>query len=215
MEFQDNIIKEYLRNVYFITGTPCGGKTTVSRALGKKYGIAVYDIDERFPGHQAISDKEHQPNMNKVFRDADEFFGRSVEEYKKWLLDNTREQLDFVILDLMRLAQNGRIICDCHLTLEQAEKLTDPSRIVFMIREPVNLIDEYCNRPDHQDFKEFIESATNPEAAKANCNETLCNLNRKVYDSIKKSEFNWIERDNSRSVDDTVKLVENCYGWNL
>ncbi len=215
MEFQDNIIKEYLRNVYFITGTPCGGKTTVSRALGKKYGIPVYDIDERFPEHQAISDKEHQPNMNKVFRDADEFFGRSVEEYKKWLLDNTKEQLDFVILDLMRLSQNGRIICDCHLTLEQAEKLTDPSRIVFMIREPVNLIDEYCNRPDHQDFKEFIESATNPEAAKANCNETLCNLNRKVYDSIKKSEFNWIERDNSRSVDDTVKLVENCFGWNL
>ncbi len=215
MIFQDNIIKEYLRNVYFISGTACGGKTTVTKALSEKYGIPVYIIDDQFTVHQLMSDKEHQPSMNTRFRDADEFFGRSVEEYKKWLLDNTKEQLDFVILDLMRLSQNGRIICDCHLTLEQAEKLTDPSRIVFMIREPVNLIDEYCNRPDHQDFKEFIESATNPEAAKANCNETLCNLNRKVYDSIKKSEFNWIERDNSRSVDDTVKLVENCFGWNL
>ena len=41
MIFQDNVIKEYLKNVYFITGTPCGGKTTVSRALAEKYGFEM------------------------------------------------------------------------------------------------------------------------------------------------------------------------------
>ena len=213
MNFQENILKDYLRNVYFVAGTPCGGKTTASRELGKKFGIPVYDIDEHFEAHQAIADDEHQPNMRKRFKDADEFFGRSVEEYRKWLLDNTREQLEFVLLDLIRMSQDQRIICDCHLTLEQAEKLTDPSRIIFMIREPVNLIDEYCNRPDHQDFKEFIESATDPDAAKANCNETLCSLNRDAYKDIKNSKYHWIERDNNRSVEDTVKLVEKCLGW--
>lgn len=44
MIFQDNVIKEYLKNVYFITGTPCGGKTTISRALGEKYGIQASRI---------------------------------------------------------------------------------------------------------------------------------------------------------------------------
>ena len=34
----------------------------------------------------------HHPTMNKQFGSADEFFGRSVDEYKKWLLANTREQ---------------------------------------------------------------------------------------------------------------------------
>ena len=68
MIFQDNVIKEYLRNVYFITGTPCGGKTTITRALGEKYGIPVYVIDDQFTIHQAMSDREHQPNMNRSFR---------------------------------------------------------------------------------------------------------------------------------------------------
>ena len=45
MIFQDNVIKEYLKNVYFITGTPCGGKTTVSRALAEKYGFELFDVD--------------------------------------------------------------------------------------------------------------------------------------------------------------------------
>lgn len=53
MIFQDNILKEYLRNVYFISGTPCGGKTTISKAIEAKYGIPVYNIDEQFTIHQA------------------------------------------------------------------------------------------------------------------------------------------------------------------
>lgn len=106
MIFQDNVIKEYLKNVYFITGTPCGGKTTISRELAKRHNLFVYDIDERFANHQKISNATFQPAMNKVFKDADEFFGRTVEEYRQWLIDNTREQLDFVLLDLICLSQN-------------------------------------------------------------------------------------------------------------
>lgn len=71
MIFQDNIIKAYLKNVYFITGTPCGGKTTVSRALGKKYYIPVYDIDEQFVQHRKMSDKAFQPAMNQIFKNTD------------------------------------------------------------------------------------------------------------------------------------------------
>ena len=215
MILQDNVIKAYLKNVYFITGTPCGGKTTISRALGKKHNIPVYDIDEQFAIHQRMSDKAFQPAMNQDFADADAFFGRSVEEYRNWLLQNTREQLDFVLLDLIRLSQNGRILCDCHLTVEEAEKITDPSKIVFMLKEPRDLVDDYCNRPDHQGFSDFIHSTTNFEKAKTVCNETLRTLNEKRYNDIKNSRYFWLERDNDRSVEETVKLVEQHFGWEL
>lgn len=127
MIFQDNVIKEYLKNVYFLTGTPCGGKATISRELAKRHNLLVFDIDEQFEKHQKLSEPAFQPAMNKNFKDADEFFGRSVEEYKKWLIDNTREQLDYVLMDLIRLSQNQIVLCDCHLTMEQAEKITEPS----------------------------------------------------------------------------------------
>ena len=212
MIFQDNIIKQYLKNVYFIAGTPCGGKTTVSRALAKKYGIMVYDIDERFDEHQAMSDPVSQPAMNRNFRDADEFFGRSVEEYKAWLLKNTREQLDFVLLDLMRLSQNQKVLCDCHLTLEQAATVTDPSHIAFMIKKPVNLVEEYCNRPDHQGFSNFIHSATDFEAAKKTCNETLMSLNEKYYEDVKASGYFYVDRGDGLSVEETVALTAKHFG---
>lgn len=213
MIFQDNVLKEYLKNVYFISGTPCGGKTTISKELARKHGFAVYDIDEQFPIHQRLSDSKFQPAMNKKFKNADEFFGRSVAEYKKWLVDNTREQLDFVLLDLIRVSQNQIVLCDCHLTVEEAEKLTDLKRIVFLIKDPANLVEDYCNRPDHQDFCDFINSSTYVDKAKLTCNETLKELHIVRYNKIKNSPYFWLERNKDSAVDETVKKVEQYFGW--
>lgn len=211
MIFQDNVIKEYLKNVYFVTGTPCGGKTTISRELAKRHNLLVYDIDEQFEKHRKLSNPKLQPSMNKTFENADAFFGRSVEEYKQWVIDNTREQLDFVLLDLIRLSQNQIVLCDCHLTVEEADNLTEPSRIIFLIKEPSNLVDDYCNRPDHQGFHDFINSTSDLEKAKAVCNETLKSINVKRCEVIKASKYFWLERDENRTIEDTVRKVEQHF----
>ena len=212
MKFQDNVIREYLKNVYFVAGTACGGKTTVSRELGKKYHIPVYAADEMFPAHQKISGAAFQPSMNKSFKDADEFFGRTVEEYRDWLISNTREDLEFVIMDLIGLSQSGPVVCDCHLTLSEAESLTSPDKIVFLIKEPKDIFNDYCQRPDHRDFNAFIHSAADVEAAKAKCAEALKSLNDKHYRAIKESGCFWLERDSNRSIEKTVELVAKHFG---
>ena len=211
MIFQDNVMKEYLKNVYFITGTPCGGKTTLSHALAQKYGFELFDIDERFEEHKKISDPLFQPAMNTSFKSADEFFGRTVEEYKNWLLKNTREQLEFVLLDLIRLSENKKVLCDCHLTVAQALAFSEPARVVFLIKDPSNLVDEYGNRPDHQGFFQYLNSATDIEKAKQMVNTTLYELNADRIEEIKRSPFFWIERTTDSTVEDTVASVEKHF----
>lgn len=153
--------------------------------------------------------------MNRCFQNADEFFGRSVEEYRKWLIDNTREQLDIVLLDLIRLSQDQIVLCDCHLTIEQAEAITDPSRIVFLIKEPSKLIEDYCNRKDHQDFNAYINSTSDVAQAKKTCNETLRRLNEEKYTMIKNSHYFWLERDQNSTVEETVQKVEHFLGLDI
>ena len=211
MIFQDNVMKEYLKNVYFITGTPCGGKTTLSRALAEKYGFELFDIDERFDEHKKISDPLFQPAMNTCFKSADEFFGRTVEEYKNWLLENTREQLEFVLLDLIRLSESKKVLCDCHLTVAQALAFSEPARVVFLIKDPSNLVDEYGNRPDHQGFFQYLNSATDIEKAKQMVKTTLYELNADRIEEIKSSPFFWIERTADSTVEDTVTRVEKHF----
>lgn len=213
MIFQDNVMKEYLKNVYFIAGTPCGGKTTISRALAKKYGFEIYDIDERFDEHRKISDPLYQPAMNAYFKSADDFFGRTVEEYKNWLLKTTREQLEFVLLDLIRLSEKKKVLCDCHLTVAQALAFSEPARVVFLIKDPSNLVDEYGNRPDHQEFLQYINSASDMEKAKQTVNTTLYELNVNRIKQIKTSPFFWIERTENSTVDGTLACVEKHFDF--
>ena len=100
------------------------------------------------------------------------------------------------MLDLIRLSQNQIVLCDCHLRIEEAEKLTDPSRIVFLIKEPSNIVGDYCNRPDHQGFNDFSNSA-----------------NDKHYKAIKDSAYFWIERTLESNVNETTEKVERHFGF--
>lgn len=204
--------KEQFKNVYFITGTATGGKTTISKALADKYGFLRYDVDKEFDRHQSMSNPIDQPYMNKKFKNADEFFLRSKEEYIDWLINNTKEQLEFVLDELVELSKTNKVVCDLHLTVEEARLIANQDQIVYLIRENNdNIIDDYINRKSHIGFKLFINSSSNVEKAKRNCNEVLKELNIKRCEEIKNSEFYYIERNNDSTVEKTLKLVEEHF----
>lgn len=205
--------KEQFKNVYFITGTATGGKTTISKALAEKYGWLRYDVDERFDEHKKLSNPTDQPNMNKNFKDADEFFLRETNEYVQWLKDNSSEQMEFILSDLVELSKNQIVVCDLHLTVEEAEKLANQNQVVFLIRENYdNIIDDYCHRPSHIGFNKFIHSSTNPAKAKQNCNEVLRIVNEERCQAIKNCKFLYIERNANSTVENTLKQVEEHFG---
>lgn len=211
--YLNNYKKEQFKNVYFIAGTATGGKTTISKALAEKYGWLRYDVDERFDKHQKLSNPIDQPNMNKSFKNADEFFLRDVDEYVQWLKDNSAEQMEFILEDLVKLSQNQIVVCDLHLTVEEAKTIAEPNQVVFLIRENNdNIIDDYCHRPSHVGFNSFINSASNPALAKQNCNEVLRVINEERCDAIRNSNFFYIERNEKSTVKNTLKQVEDHFG---
>jgi len=215
MNIQDNVIKQALKSVYFICGTACGGKSTAARTLARRHGYLYFDVDTLFDGHRLLSDPEHQPYMNTTFANADAFFDRTAEDYKKWLLDGTREQWDFIIMELAHIAREQTVLCDCHLTVDMACALTVPDHLVFLVADPTNIVETYCNRPDHGDFKAFIESASDVAKAKALVNTALGSINIAAKEAMENSEFFCLERDFSRTPEQTAALIEQHFGWKI
>ena len=104
--------------------------------------------------------------------------------------------------------ENKKVLCDCHLTVAQAFAFSEPARVVFLIKDPSNLVDEYGNRPDHQGFFQYLNSATDIEKAKQTVNTTLYELNANRIEEIKSSSFFWLERTVDSTVDGTLACVE-------
>ena len=119
MNIAENILKNSLKNVYFLAGTPLAGKTTMSEVIAKKHGFVHFNDnwhEENFKIFRSICNEKYQPlsTKKKETTDWEAFFGRSVEEFLAE--DEGRSEYDeyveFAIIELIKLSEKGKVIAD-------------------------------------------------------------------------------------------------------
>ena len=89
MHIENNILRYYLRNVYFITGTAYAGKSTMVKMLSEKYGMIA--CGENF--HNEITSK-----VAELIRLSGENPEKVMENYKAGLsLINSHENYDMFV----------------------------------------------------------------------------------------------------------------------
>ena len=98
-------VGQYLKNVYFITGTAFAGKSTMVNMLAEKYDMIC--CGENY--HSAVSDIVAEPNVQpdlcymKSLTDWKEFVTRTPEEYERWIYGTGREAAEFEVAYLLSL----------------------------------------------------------------------------------------------------------------
>lgn len=217
MKISDNMLKHNLKNVYFLGGTACGGKTTMGKAIAKKYNILHYDDNyhnDSFKEFKSLCKPKHQPHNAKV----DEIRANSWEDYfarlangDDFLNNAILEQLEYVLLELMKLSQNQKVIADLHLPLELAKEITDYNKVAFLITSPDNVVKDYYQRNDHKDIYELIMSLDEPQISLDNLHTYLYNGTNNFSNSVKSSDFFYIIRDENSTVEKTLSLLEKHF----
>ena len=131
MKIENNILKHYLKNVYFITGTAYAGKSTMVRMLSEKYGMLC--CGENF--HCAVSDivavPEIQPDLcyMKNLTDWKEFVTRTPEEYERWIYSSGREAAEFEIVEILSIARDKKVIVDTNIPIDKIGRASCRERV--------------------------------------------------------------------------------------
>ena len=112
MKIADNVLEYHLRNVYWVCGSACGGKSTMAKALAKKHDLILYNADEKVFIHKELASPWEQPAMCRHFVDWEWFFNRPTQEYVNWLEDALNEEMSMIIMDLLHLAKDKPVIVD-------------------------------------------------------------------------------------------------------
>jgi dephospho-CoA kinase len=145
MNIENNIIKHNLKNVYFICGTACGGKTTMSKMLAEKYGFYLYDMDKHYSEHRPIAQEEYQPDMCYHGKNFHEQWMRPIEEQARWNINSLKEQSEMVLIDLMKLSENQKVVADVLFTTDYLEGIVDYNQIVFLTADKQLIREIYFN----------------------------------------------------------------------
>ncbi len=191
MLIADNILREKLKNVYFITGS---GKTTIANEMSKHlYNCYVYHTDNRGPFFK-IANPQYQPAM---CRDVPDYFALDKDDAHNWECNIVKEFTPMIIIDLIYLSSKyDVVICEGDINLELIIDAIVKENMVYI--KHIGKSTDFFDRPNQ---RHMIDSVLNDESL----SETEKNIKiEKMYDIVGRPT-NEIKED---SIPDVIK--DNC-----
>ena len=202
MIIENNILKHYLKNVYFITGTAYAGKSTTVKMLserydmvfcGENYHIAVSDI-------VATPDLQHDLCYRRTLTDWKDFVTRSPAEYERWIYNSGKEGAGFEIAELISLSKDKKVIVDTCIPLDMLKEISDYNHVAVMLSPQSMSVERFFDRsdPDKQFLLSVIDSCEDSEAVMENYRRGLALINSKEhYDEYANSGFFTVVREDN------------------
>ena len=202
MKIENNILKHYLKNVYFITGTAYAGKSTTVKMLAERYDMICCGENYHMAVSEIVATPETHPDLcyNRSLTDWKEFVTRTPEEYERWLYAVGREAAEFEVAEPIAISQDKKVIVDTCIPIDILKEITDYDHVAVMLSPQSMSVERFFDRsdPEKQFLLNVIDSCDDPAAVMENYRQGLARINSKEhYDEYANSGFFTVVRENN------------------
>lgn len=210
MKIENNILKHYLKNVYFITGTAYAGKSTTVKMLAERYDMIFCGENYHSEVSDIVAVPEKQPDSCyiKNLTDWKDFVTRSPEEYERWIYNTAKEAAEFEVAQLISISGDRKVIVDTNIPIEILKEISDYNHVAVMLSPQSMSVERFFDRNDPEKLflLNVIESCDDAEAVMENYKRGLALINsQKHYDEYAESGFfKVIREDNGKDTREEV-----------
>ena len=202
MQIENNILRHYLKNAYFITGTAYAGKSTTVRMLAERYDMVFCGENYHIAASDDVATPDVQPDLcyRKSLTDWKDFVRRSPEEYERWIYNSGREGAGFEIAELISLSRNWKAIVDTCIPLDILKEISDYDHVAVMLSPQSMSVERFFDRsdPEKQFLLSVIDSCENRDAVMENYRRGLARINSRAhYDEYANSGFFTVVREDN------------------
>lgn len=204
-------------NAYFIAGTAYAGKSTMVKLLAEKHrGILCEENyhDRFFPE----LDRAAFPCLTytRDLQDWHDFIRRTPEEYEAWI-GGVSEECEILELEILEdlVGQGKPVFVDTNISIDTLKTVATPDHVLIMLADPDISVKRFFERPDRekQFLYQLIMEEPDPAQAMENYRKGLMRINSlERYNRFLNSGFSVILRDESRSIEQTLRLAEKAFG---
>ena len=213
MKIANNIIKEHLKNVYFLCGGAYGGKTTMAKLLEEKHGFVRYRQGDHSDEYAKLATKEEQPAMS-FDRSADwhGYFAQPPSQYADWMQAELREEAEFTIADLLSIPKDKKVIVDGIIPLDILKEISDYDHVFLLFAPDEMKRAHYFDRADKDEIYQFILSFPDGNELLNNVIEALNIDNISERQKFIDSGFMYKERTDGDTIKETLTVIEKHFG---
>ena len=219
MNISNNILKHYLKNVYFITGTAYAGKSTTVKMLSEKYDMIFCGENYHSVVSNVVANPENQPEISYLnnLTDFRDFVTRSPEEYARWIFATSKEAAEFEIAELLSISKDKKVIVDTNIPIDILKEISDYNHVAVMISPLSMSVERFFDRNDPEKLfiLNTIESCENPAEVMENYKKGLALINsQENYDLYANSGFFTVVREDTQkdTKEDVCEKIAKHFG---
>lgn len=221
MEIANNILKDYLQNVYFITGTAYAGKSTMVKMLAERFDLIACGENYHSVASDKIATPRYHPNICyfQTMSSWQEFVSRKPEVYAKWIKDTASEAAQFEIAELLRLTASGKkIIVDTNISLSLLKEISDYNRVAVMLSPQNDSVNRFFEREDVEKrfLLEQIKKSPTPDETYENFKNCIAEVNSDAqYNEYANSGFfTYLRKDyESDTREEVLSILAKHFGF--
>lgn len=151
-------------------------------------------------------------------KDWHDFIRRSPEEYKKWI-DGVKKECEIIELRMLpEICNKGKkVFVDTNISIETLKEIAPLSHTLVMLSDPEIPLHRFFDRPDPEKqflYKLIMEEPDPKKAMEKYRNGLKLICSQESYDEFERSSFNVIYRDENRTIEETLSLVEKIFELN-
>ncbi len=219
MKIENNILKHYLKNVYFITGTAYAGKSTTVKMLAERYNMVFCGENYHSKVSDAVATPDAQPDICflKTLTDWKEFVTRTPEEYERWIYSTSKEAAEFEVAELISISQDRKVIVDTNIPVGILKEISNYNHVAVMLSPLSMSVDRFFDRsdPEKQFLLNVIESCEDSKTVMENYRRGLELINgQKHYDEYANSGFFTVVRQDTQkdTREDICEIIARHFG---
>jgi hypothetical protein len=211
MQYQLEALQRELRQIYWIGGSPCSGKSSIAAALAASYGLRVYHCDDAYFRHARIINQQRQPVFYKMthYTSEDLWLKRPIKQQVQEEIELYREEFPLILDELLTLpkpflAEGTALLPECVAPIVQR----NPRKAIWMIPTATFQRSHYAQ---YDWVQEVVKECSTPEQAFNNWMRRDASFARIVAREARIRNMRVLTVDGTRTLEENLAFVERYF----
>ena len=206
-----SVTTQAFSHVFWIGGSPCSGKTSITRLLARRYGLAEYHCDEEFTGHQQRATPGSEPRLHGLItQTCDEIWMRTLAAMVEHEIALYGEEFPMILADLLALAPTPVLAEGTALLPQHVQAALGGGRQAIWIEPSEGF--QRREYPRRAWIQEVLRTCSDPRAAFANWMNRDVAFAKVVTQHARDLGMRVIVVDGRHSMEQNAAIVAEYFG---
>ena len=198
-------------SVFWLGGSPCAGKSSISERLASDFGLDIYHVDEAFEIHRPDLNPAHQPTLTRWLASSwNERWMQPIDSLIEDAIVCYREQFELVLQDISARTRDTVLLVEGTSLLPRhvAGLLTNRNHAIWVIPTAEFQREHYSARAW---ARGIVEQCDNPELAFHNWMQRDIQFAKWIEAEVNTLDLRLLKIDGSRTIAESAAAVADHF----